>query len=82
MALVRKQIANESIRVLLLHCEGILEARSQNAWSKDLGKAGNVCFIGGSELNQPGEMGHKCIESGNICQAQLNESILKHGNAS
>ena len=76
-----EEVANETVGVLLVHCEGVFETRTKNAWCEGLGESGDVCFICGGELDEAGEVCHESVEGGDVGEAELDECVLEDGDA-
>jgi hypothetical protein len=43
---VRKEVADKAIAMPFVHCQGCIGARTENAWSEDLSKRGDIGFVG------------------------------------
>ena len=61
-----------------VHGNGRLGTRAQYARGEYLSEGSDEGFVGGSKLNEPGEVGRNCIECRNVSQTELAEGVLEN----
>ena len=76
-----KEIADEAVRVPLVHGEGRVCARAEDTWGERLGERGYILFRCGGKLNEAGKMGSYGVEGGDVGEAKLAEGVLQDRNA-
>lgn len=72
-----EQITNQAVAMALIHREATLGAGPENTGRQCLGQSSDVLLLGGSEVNQAGEMGHDGIKRSNVDETELSESALQ-----
>lgn len=76
-----EEVADETIGVTLVHCEGVLGPWTEDAGSKCLCEVGNIRLVSRREVNESCKMCCNGVESGNIVQAKLAKRRLEDFNS-